>query len=209
MSEYRSLTCEYTWPQDFRRVALPTDLTVTKLTLQLLRNCTFLTEELGLRDERVFIFGEIPQIPQKIWDGLIISRENWWHGTPCWEWQRAKTSGYGYVWLDGTLYRVHRYVYLNAVGSADGLTIDHLCRNRKCSNPEHLEAVTNEENIRRGTWAGSSVRKQLAKTSCPNGHLYTEETLYVSPKRGDRQCRICMREAGRRYQEKRRRAQNG
>ena len=155
-----------------------------------------------MHDGRVFIFGEIPGVPRHAWDRLRVSTEKFYKGFPCWEWQRAKSSGYGYFSLDGKLHRVHRFIYLTGVGTADGLTIDHLCRNRCCANPEHLEAVTNEENIRRGEWRGSAVRVQLEKDTCPNGHLYTEDTLYVSPNRRDRQCKICMKETGRKWKQK-------
>jgi hypothetical protein len=63
----------------------------------------------------------------------------------------------------------------------DGLHIDHLCRNRACCHPDHLEAVTPRENVRRG------VRSQV--THCPKGHEYTPENTKV--KRGRRNCRAC------------------
>lgn len=53
--------------------------------------------------------------------------------------------------LHKTMWRVHRYVFLLAKGEVpDGLDLDHLCRNRSCVNPEHLEAVSNQENVARG-----------------------------------------------------------
>ena len=79
---------------------------------------------------------------------------------------------------------VHRYSYELFIGIIpDGLVIDHLCRNRNCCNPEHLEAVTNAENIRRGTQG----QYQKMKTSCPMGHEYTTLNTYIN--NGKRSCK--------------------
>jgi hypothetical protein len=65
--------------------------------------------------------------------------------------------------------------------------IDHLCRNRRCVNPEHLEAVTHRENMVRGD---TFAARNAAKTHCSKGHPLSGENL-VNQKRGDRVCRIC------------------
>lgn len=74
--------------------------------------------------------------------------------TPCWIWQRAtQSNGYGVVAVDGRTRRAHRHYYEQANGPIPaGLDIDHLCRQRACVNPDHLEPVTRSENLRRG-WA--------------------------------------------------------
>lgn len=90
----------------------------------------------------------------------------------CWIWNGARTSdGYGRVRSNRRHLRTHRVAYLHLVGHVpEGLVIDHLCRERLCCNPEHLEAVTPEENYRRGSGAGVV---NAAKTHCPKGHEYS------------------------------------
>jgi hypothetical protein len=81
----------------------------------------------------------------------------------CWVWRGATTSaGYGLMRLPMKPVPVyaHRFSYVAHIGPiSQGLTIDHLCRNRACVNPEHLEPVTNAENNRRGA---ESRRKAAA-----------------------------------------------
>lgn len=71
--------------------------------------------------------------------------------THCWNWQGSlNQGGYGTICREGVTSSSHRYFYTKRFGKIPaGLTIDHLCRNTKCVNPEHLEAVTIGENIRR------------------------------------------------------------
>jgi hypothetical protein len=68
----------------------------------------------------------------------------------------------------------------------DGLTLDHLCRNRRCVNPAHLEAIPHSENIRRGK--SPSALNRL-KTHCKRGHAYTQENTHIH--NGERHCRTC------------------
>lgn len=70
----------------------------------------------------------------------------------CWEWtaRRSPETGYGQAWANGTQRLAHRAVYELMVGPIpDGLQLDHLCRNRACVNPDHLEPVTSTESNRR------------------------------------------------------------
>lgn len=93
----------------------------------------------------------------------------------------------------------HRWAYEYYLGPIpDGMHLDHLCRNTKCVNPQHLEPVTCRENLLRGV-GPSAVHAQ--KTHCPEGHPYAGNNLYVHPRKGYRVCRACGRKRARlRYQ---------
>jgi hypothetical protein len=107
----------------------------------------------------------------------------------CWEW-----GGYvdkdGYGVLSGKPQTSgHRASWLIHRGDLpDDLVLDHLCRNRKCVNPDHLEPVSIAENLRR----------QVKRGSCRKGHPYTPESMYVS-RSGRRICRPCRNAAVQRY----------
>lgn len=113
---------------------------------------------------------------------------------PCWEWQAFRLNGYGRFGVGGAagcIVYAHRWAWENLVGPIpDGLQIDHLCRNRRCVNPDHLEPVTPKENsLRSYSFAAQNARK----TRCPKGHEYTEENVYNMAS-GNRVCRVCMSE---------------
>jgi len=108
----------------------------------------------------------------------------------CLEWRGAKTTtGYGLVRINNKTYMVHRLMYVSTYGEPGlDLVIDHLCRNRACANPEHLEAVSNEENVRRGN--GLGVINSL-KTHCPRGHAMVEPNFISSKPTHGRACKAC------------------
>lgn len=110
----------------------------------------------------------------------------------CWEWTAYKMpNGYGRFGLDGKMPLAHRVAYELEVGEIPvGLQIDHLCRNRGCVRPDHLEPVTQAENIRRGEGAGV---QNARKTHCPQGHEYDEANTY-NTSGGHRLCRACNRD---------------
>lgn len=106
----------------------------------------------------------------------------------CWLWTGALHDlGYARFQSDGKRVYAHRYSYELVNGSIpDGLTIDHLCRVRHCVNPDHLEAVTHRENLRRSAFQVTSIN--ASKTHCPRGHRYSGRD-----KRGWRECRQCQK----------------
>lgn len=117
-----------------------------------------------------------------------------WRDAPCWEWPGSKVSGYGTINADGETQRAHRVVYEAVVGPIpDGLVLDHLCRNRCCVNPAHLEPVSFAENVLRGE---SPPAINARKTACDNGHEFTPENTRIY--KGYRICRICARDTTRR-----------
>lgn len=117
-----------------------------------------------------------------------LSRTNQ-HSQPegCWEWDGAHTTaGYSTASLNRRPIYLHRFAYERMVGPIpEGLELDHLCRNRGCFNPAHLEAVTHAENMRRGHWS--------SKTHCPKGHPYDAENTRINNANGGRECRACIR----------------
>lgn len=109
--------------------------------------------------------------------------------TGCWNWVGQADNGYCRVMINRCRFLVHRFSYELFVGPIPpGLVIDHLCRNRRCVNPGHLEVVTQRENIRRGE---SPIAENFRKTHCPHGHEFDESNTRVGVH--GRVCRACNR----------------
>ena len=109
----------------------------------------------------------------------------------CWEWGGSRHFlGYGEFRWAGRKGKAHRFAYEWFVGAIPtGLELDHLCRERSCVNPDHLEAVTHRENVLRGEGLAA---KNILKTHCPRGHPYLGDNIRRTPAnpRG-RFCRQC------------------
>lgn len=107
----------------------------------------------------------------------------------CWVWKtNLNSKGYGRCWYKGSTYQAHRVIFELFYGEiSEGLEIDHLCKNRACVNPDHLEAVTHRENIRRGD-SGLPKRNM---THCHKGHPLSGDNLYKY--KNMRHCRECVR----------------
>ena len=113
--------------------------------------------------------------------------------TGCHNWRGGTARQYGRICVDDRMVYVHRAAYELVRGPIPaGLTIDHLCRNTLCCNPDHLEAVTKRENTLRGV---SPPARQAAQTHCRRGHPFSPENTYTDP-RGRRECFICRRAWG-------------
>lgn len=132
-------------------------------------------------------------------DVLRRTRDKFTAGDGCWEWHASLNDG-GYGQMAGgpgsSPLRAHRVMYEWLIGPIpDGLVIDHLCRNRACVNPAHMEPVTRGENVKRGVAAEATRARLAAQTHCKRGHEFTPENTYMgllSYGRGPvRVCRKC------------------
>lgn len=119
----------------------------------------------------------------------------------CHVWQAGLAAKrYANFSIKGKSVRGHRWNYERYRGPIpEGMVLDHLCRNLRCVNPDHLEVVTQRENVARGK------RGALKGTHshCRNGHLYTEKNSWINPRNGNRYCRTCRADRSREsYQRK-------
>lgn len=134
-------------------------------------------------------------MPKGVWARKPIEQRFWEkvdktsNPDGCWVWLASCGShGYGQIGSHSTVMLAHKFAYESEVGTVPiGLQLDHLCRNRKCVNPAHLEPVTQQENIRRG----QSGAYLAARTHCPRGHEYAGDNLYIRPDGRGRECRAC------------------
>lgn len=112
----------------------------------------------------------------------------------CHEWTGTlHVNGYGIFVVRKRKFYAHRFAWVvrHQCEIGDGLLIDHLCRNRRCANPDHLRAVTSRENtLADGSLSPSNFHSK--KTHCPRGHAYSGENLYIHPD-GSRRCKECNR----------------
>lgn len=124
---------------------------------------------------------------QRFWDLTGSSRQG------CWNWEGAKNrGGYGgFMFATQQWTFAHRFIYEHTFGRIDeGMVIDHLCRNPSCVNPYHMDVVTSEENVRRGS-GPTAVNGR--KSRCIRGHVLDESNTYLKPNGIGRECRACKR----------------
>jgi hypothetical protein len=111
----------------------------------------------------------------------------------CWLWTGSLDRGYGNFKYNGRCVRAYRFYYEYLNGNIeDNLVIDHLCRVKNCVNPDHLEAVSQKENVSRGL-NGTNHFNSL-KRKCLNGHEYSGINKF-----GRRICKECNLDAVKRY----------
>jgi hypothetical protein len=124
---------------------------------------------------------------RKFWSLVVLPK-----GDGCWGWSGAVgKNGYATFVVDGESVLAHRFAYVMTFGDIpDELEIDHLCRNRGCARPSHLEAVTHRENLRRSPIQLSTINS--AKTHCCHGHEFSRSNTRIDRK-GYRLCRTCGR----------------
>src|SRR2546425_9782 len=137
----------------------------------------------------IISYGEYTILPVN--KGDHSSPEKFWakvQKTPdCWLWTRGTNNGYGITWFRGRGWPAHRLSYELLVGPIpEGLTIDHLCRNRACCRPDHLEAVSPGVNVLRGV---GPAAVHARKTHCNSGHPFNDENTRTW--HGARYCRPC------------------
>ena len=117
-----------------------------------------------------------PKMPERFWRYVRVT-------DGCWEWTGACVEGYGYFRMGTQQKKAHRVAYELVVGPIpDGLTIDHLCQNKGCVNPAHMEPVTAAENL---------SRQGQRMAACRRGHPFIPENTYVS-RSGGRSRRVCL-----------------
>lgn len=156
-----------------------------------------------------FDYLSIPHLDQKtitrLFSKICVSVDSSFNGSPCWEWTASLNKGYGQLFFDGRQRQAYRITYAWLVspiphGQAAG-DLDHLCRNKKCVNPCHLDFVSHAEN---------AIRAFKARSICKNGHSISGGSCATCKR--DRQARRDSNQSRKEYMreyQKQYRAKNG
>jgi hypothetical protein len=142
-------------------------------------------------------FGD-PRVPMFLWDKVFPQESG------CWLWGAySLPSGYGRLRRNKTYWMAHRFFYASLVRFPESQTLDHLCRERSCVNPGHLEEVSRRENTLRGIGPPAF---NVKKTHCPRGHPFFGDNLLKThgSRPWHRWCKKCHCETERRRREKKR-----
>lgn len=125
-----------------------------------------------------------PEQEDRFWSNVDVPAQP----SCCWEWIGERNhKGYGRVSINASRFVVHRVAYSLLIEPVpEDMQIDHLCRTRYCVNPDHLQPVTNRENLVRGYGV---IARSVRATHCPQGHAYTPENTRLY--RRARVCRTC------------------
>lgn len=139
-----------------------------------------------------------PKQIERFWSRVEVH-----HPAGCWEWNGSfSPGGYGRISYQDQdknhHYPAHRVAYRLLIGPIpNDLVLDHLCRNPRCVNPDHIDVVTFDENIRRGYGLSG---KHTQRPRCIHGHDFTPENTYYYGN-GYRQCKTCRRIRARAHRE--------
>lgn len=108
----------------------------------------------------------------------------------CWQWRGSLSQGYGRFIVRTENRGAHRVSFeLHKGLIPEGYDVHHICRNKRCVNPDHLEILTHKEHCQ----MGEQGEYNRVKTHCPKGHEYTPENTYLGKRKNNRTCRECSR----------------
>lgn len=146
---------------------------------------------------RMWVGGQLVVLNEEVLEPQFWSKVDRSDSVGCWPWRAGRSvKGYGTLSVRRVTLQAHRVAMALHLGHdiPAGMQIDHLCRNRRCVNPGHLEVVTPGVNTLRGE---SFSALNARKTHCDSGHEFSTANTYITPQ-GGRDCRKCraLRDAG-------------